>query len=39
VFDKGGFVYINPEAFGQAIAQDADPAQAKVMAAAQKPFN
>ena len=39
VFDKGGFVYINPEAFGQVIAQDADPAQAKVIAAAQKPFN
>jgi pimeloyl-ACP methyl ester carboxylesterase len=39
VFDNGGFVYINPEAFGQAIAQDADPAQAKVIAAAQKPFN
>jgi len=39
VFDKGGFVYINPEAFGQVIAQDADPAQVKVIAAAQKPFN
>ena len=39
VFDKGGFVYINPEAFGQVIAQDADPAQTKVIAAAQKPFN
>ena len=39
VFDKGGFVYINPEAFGQVIAQDADPTQAKVIAAAQKPFN
>jgi pimeloyl-ACP methyl ester carboxylesterase len=39
VFDKGGFVYINPEAFGQVIAQDADPAQVKVIAATQKPFN
>jgi hypothetical protein len=39
VFDKGGFVYINPEAFGQGFAQDFDPAQAKVMAVAQKPFN
>jgi pimeloyl-ACP methyl ester carboxylesterase len=39
VFDRGGFVYINPEAFGQVIAQDANPAQAKVIAAAQKPFN
>jgi pimeloyl-ACP methyl ester carboxylesterase len=39
VFDNGGFVYINPEVFGQAFAQDVDPAQAKVMAAAQKPFS
>ncbi|MBV9666884.1 MAG: alpha/beta hydrolase [Nitrososphaeraceae archaeon] len=39
MFDKGGFVYINPEVFGQAFAQDIDPAQAKVLAAAQKPFN
>jgi pimeloyl-ACP methyl ester carboxylesterase len=39
VFDNGGFVYINPEVFGQAFAQDVDPAQAKILAAAQKPFN
>jgi pimeloyl-ACP methyl ester carboxylesterase len=39
VFDSGGFVYINPNMFSQALAQDVDPAQAKVMAAAQKPFN
>jgi pimeloyl-ACP methyl ester carboxylesterase len=39
VFDSGGFVYINPNMFPQAFAQDVDPAQAKVMAAAQKPFN
>ena len=39
VFDNGGFVYINPEVFGQAFAQDVDPAQSKIIAAAQKPFN
>jgi len=37
VVDSGGFIYINPEAFPQAFAQDIDPAQAKVMAATQKP--
>jgi pimeloyl-ACP methyl ester carboxylesterase len=39
VFDNGGFVYINPEVFGQAFAQDVDSAQAKVLAAVQKPFS
>jgi pimeloyl-ACP methyl ester carboxylesterase len=39
VVDSGGFVYINPEMFAQAFAQDVDPAQAKVLAAVQKPFN
>ncbi|HEY7570304.1 MAG TPA: alpha/beta hydrolase [Nitrososphaeraceae archaeon] len=39
MFDKVGFVYINPNAFGQAFAQDIDPAQAKVIAAVQKPYN
>jgi pimeloyl-ACP methyl ester carboxylesterase len=39
VVDNGGFVYINPEMFPQAFAQDIDVAQAKVMAAVQKPFN
>jgi pimeloyl-ACP methyl ester carboxylesterase len=39
VFDNGGFVYINPKMFGQALAQDTDPAQAKVLAAEQKPFS
>jgi len=39
VFDNGGFVYINPEVFGQAFAQDVDLAQSKIIAAAQKPFN
>jgi hypothetical protein len=39
VFDIGGFIYINPEMFRQALAQDIDPAQTKVMAAAQKQLN
>jgi hypothetical protein len=39
VFDSGGFIYNNPEMFPQAFAQDVDPAQAKVMAATQKPTN
>jgi pimeloyl-ACP methyl ester carboxylesterase len=38
-FDNGGFVYINPEMFPQVIAQDIDPAEVKVLAAAQKPYN
>ena len=33
VRDSGGFIYVNPEMFPQAFAQDADPAQAKVIAA------
>jgi pimeloyl-ACP methyl ester carboxylesterase len=39
VYDSGGFIYLNPNMFPQAFAQDIDVAQAKVMAAAQKPFN
>jgi pimeloyl-ACP methyl ester carboxylesterase len=39
VFDSGGFVYLNPEMFPQVFAQDIDVAQAKVMAATQKPYN
>jgi len=39
VFDSGGFVYLNPNMFPQVFAPDIDIAQAKVMAAAQKPFN
>lgn len=39
VFDNGGFVYVNPEMFPQALAQDVDPAQAKVLASSQKPLN
>jgi pimeloyl-ACP methyl ester carboxylesterase len=37
--DSGGFISVNPAMFPQAFAQDIDPAQAKVMAATQKPFN
>ena len=39
MFDSGGFVYINPETFPQVLAQDIDPAEVKVLAAAQKPYN
>jgi pimeloyl-ACP methyl ester carboxylesterase len=39
VVDSGGFIYINPAMFPQAFAQDFDPAQAKVMAATQRPVN
>jgi len=39
VSDNGGFVYLNPNMFPQAFAQDIDVAQAQIMAAAQKPFN
>jgi pimeloyl-ACP methyl ester carboxylesterase len=39
VVDSGGFIYINPEIFPQAVAPDADLAQAKVMAATQKSYN
>src|SRR6476619_1538150 len=39
VFDSGGFIYINPAMFHQAVAPDTDPAQAKVLAAAQKPYS
>src|SRR6188472_1617786 len=39
VFDSGGFIYINPAMFHQAVAPDTDPAQAKVLAATQKPYN
>jgi len=37
VVDSGGFVFINRAMFPQAFAQDIDQAQAKVMAATQKP--
>jgi pimeloyl-ACP methyl ester carboxylesterase len=39
VIDSGGFAYINPDVFAQALAQDADLTEAGIMAAVQKPFN
>jgi pimeloyl-ACP methyl ester carboxylesterase len=39
VFDSGGFIYINPEMFRGAFAQDVDPTEADVMSIVQKPFN
>jgi pimeloyl-ACP methyl ester carboxylesterase len=39
VIDSGGFAYINPDIFAQALAQDADLTEAGIMAAVQKPFN
>lgn len=39
MFDSGGFIYVNPELFAQVLAQDIDPAEVKVLAAAQKPYN
>jgi pimeloyl-ACP methyl ester carboxylesterase len=39
IFDKGGFAYINPAIFHDFFVQDVDQAQAKVLAAVQKPAN
>ncbi|HZD83776.1 MAG TPA: alpha/beta hydrolase, partial [Nitrososphaeraceae archaeon] len=39
VLDSGGFIYVNPELFAKVLAQDIDPAEVKVIAAAQKPYN
>ena len=39
IFDKGGFAYINPALFHDFFIQDADQAQAKVLAVVQKPAN
>ena len=40
IFDKAGFAYINPELYCHDVfAQDADQAQAKVLAVVQKPAN
>jgi pimeloyl-ACP methyl ester carboxylesterase len=39
MLDSGGFVYIDPEMFAQVLAQDIDPAEVKVLAAAQKPYS
>jgi pimeloyl-ACP methyl ester carboxylesterase len=37
--DSGGFLYLNPAVFRENFAQDVDPAEANIMAIAQKPFN
>jgi pimeloyl-ACP methyl ester carboxylesterase len=37
--DSGGFIYLNPELFRENFAQDVTPAEAEIMAIAQKPFN
>jgi pimeloyl-ACP methyl ester carboxylesterase len=39
IIDKGGFAYLNPKLFPQSFAQDVNPAQAEIMAVAQKPIN
>jgi pimeloyl-ACP methyl ester carboxylesterase len=39
LLDSGGFIYLNPEVFRENFAQDVDPAEADLMAIAQKPFN
>ena len=39
LLDSGGFIYLNPEIFRENFAQDVDPAEADLMAIAQKPFN
>ena len=35
IVDSGGFVYVNPDMFGQVLAQDVDPTEVKVIAAVQ----
>jgi pimeloyl-ACP methyl ester carboxylesterase len=37
--DNHGFLWIDRDGFAQAFAADADPAEARVMAAVQKPFS
>ena len=39
IFDKSGFAYINPAIYHDIFVQDVDQAQAKVLAAVQKPAN
>src|SRR5215216_5056624 len=39
ILDSGGFLYINPDIFTQAFAQDANLTEAGIMAAVQKPIN
>ena len=36
--DDGGFLWIDPEAFAEAFAQDVDPVQARILAVVQKPI-
>ena len=36
--DDEGFLWIDPEAFDEAFAQDVDPVQARIMAVVQKPI-
>ena len=37
--DSQGYIYLNPKLFRENFAQDVDPAEANIMATAQKPFN
>jgi pimeloyl-ACP methyl ester carboxylesterase len=39
IVDSGGFIYLNPKIFRENFAQDVDPAEADIMAIAQKPFH
>jgi pimeloyl-ACP methyl ester carboxylesterase len=39
LIDSGGFAYINPAMFTEAIAQDVNSTEAETMAAVQKPFS
>jgi pimeloyl-ACP methyl ester carboxylesterase len=39
IVDSGGFIYLNPKIFRENFAQDVDPAEANIMALAQKPFH
>jgi pimeloyl-ACP methyl ester carboxylesterase len=39
ITDSGGFIYLNPKIFRENFAQDVDPTEADIMAAAQKPFH
>jgi pimeloyl-ACP methyl ester carboxylesterase len=37
--DSEGYIYLNPKIFRENFAQDVDPAEANIMATAQKPFH
>jgi pimeloyl-ACP methyl ester carboxylesterase len=37
--DSQGYIYLNPKIFRENFAQDVDPAEANIMATAQKPFH